>query len=230
MTRIGIIGSGNMGRSLGVRFAKLGHEVCFGGRTASAPERAARLAGTNARVGTIDDAARFGAILIWTPRERDPAQVMTDVGLLAGKVVVDLNNRDYANEVKGDSRWFDRSLGEQLEANLPEALVVKAFNTVAMEALDTSADALRQAQAQIFVAGHDEGARRQVKELAGELGFSAVDLGGGKTAMRIADAPGDAIRFVMIDRGYGGRANIAIQTLPAPDLGYIGERQSSAYQ
>lgn len=229
MTRIGIIGSGNMGRALGVRFAKNDHEVCFGGRDANTTQRAADLAGHTAHAGSIDDAVTFGTIVIWTPRERDPAKVMSDIELLRGKIVVDLNNRDYANEVVGESRWFDRSLGEILQSNLPYSHVVKCFNTVAMEAFDTSAESLRQAHAQVFVAGQDENARKEVRGLASELGFASIDLGGGKTAMRVAEALGDAVRFVMIDGGRGGRANIAIQTLPAPDLNLIGGRQSSAY-
>lgn len=229
MTRIGIVGSGNMGRALGVRFAKNGHEVFFGGRNTNTAQQAADRAGEKAKAGSIDDAAQFGTIVIWTPRERDPAKVMSDVELLRRKIVVDLNNRDYANEVVSESRWFDRSLGEILEANLPHSHLVKCFNTIAMEVLDTSSESLRQANAQIFVAGHDEDARGQVKELASELGLASIDLGGGKTAMRVAEALGDAVRFVMIYGGRGGRANIAIQTLPAPDLNLIGERHSSAY-
>ena len=218
-----------MGRALGVRLAHLGHDVFFGGRTPDAPAQAAKLAGKNARAGSIDEAARFGAIAIWTPRERDVSKVLSDLTALDGKVVIDLNNRDYVNEVVGDVRWFDVSLGEALEANLPQCRLVKAFNTIAMEALDTSPDALRQARAQIFVAGQDEDARGQVKQLASELGFESVDLGGGRAALRVAEALGDAVRFVMIDGGRGGRANIAIQTLPEPTLGSTGGRQSSKY-
>lgn len=108
---------------------------------------------------------------------------MSDVELLRGKVIIDLNNQDYAKEVVGESRWFDRSLGETLETNLPHSHIVKCFNTIAMEVLDTSPESLRQANAQVFVAGGDEDVRGKVKELASELGFVSVDLGGGETAM-----------------------------------------------
>jgi hypothetical protein len=230
-----------MGRALGVRFAACGHEVCFGSRRPEPAAAVVALAGPNAHAGSIADAAAFGSVVIWTARERDPAKVLPNNGgggggghdaisVLDGKVVVDLNNRDYAHEVVGsDARWFDVSLGEALAANLPKAHVVKCFNTIAMEVLDTSAEALRKARAQIFVAGASDDARRQVAALAAELGFEATDLGAGKTAMRAAEALGDVVRFCIIGRGMGGRANIAVNLLPEPDLNAIGGRQSSGY-
>ncbi len=208
----------------------MGHNVFFGGRDPTkAPKTAAELAGHNAQAGTIDEAIQHAPILVWTARERDPAKVCNDVGGLAGKIIIDLNNRDFQNEVMNDTNFFDVSTGEKLAANLPNSHIVKAFNTVAMEALDTSADRLRQANAQIFLAGGTPDARRQVEQLTGELGFASVDLGEGKTAMRMADALGDVVRFVMIEGKKGGRANIAINTLPAPDLNATGGRQSSSY-
>ncbi|KAI9883280.1 MAG: hypothetical protein M1823_004959 [Watsoniomyces obsoletus] len=219
------------GRALGVRFAAVGHNVFFGGRDPTkAPQAAAALAGHDAQAGTIDEAIQYASILVWTARERDPAKVCKDVRGLAGKIIIDLNNRDFQNEVMNDNtNFFDVSTGEKLAANLPDSYIVKAFNTIPMEALDTSADKLRQANAQIFLAGGPPDARRQVEDLAGELGFASMDLGEGKTAMRIADALGDAVRFVMIEGKKGGRANIAINTLPAPDLNSTGGRQSSSY-
>ncbi len=228
--KIGIIGTGNMGRALGVRLSRIGHPVRFGARRREQAEAAAALAGNGALAGSDDEAAAFGAVLIWTMREPDPAAVLRDSGLLDGKVIIDLNNRDYAHEVVGsDARWFDVSLGEALAANLPKAHVVKCFNTIAMEVLDTSAEALRKARAQIFVAGASDDARRQVAALAAELGFEATDLGAGKTAMRAAAALGDVVRFCIMGWGMGGRANIAVNLLPEPDLNAIGGRQSSGY-
>ena len=249
LPRIGILGSGNMGRSLGIRLANRSYQVFFGARRPEQATAAAAAAGPNARAGSVAEAASFGTVLVWTMRERDPARVLGGGGggggdgdeegrrALDGKVVIDLNNRDYATEVVGSDggagggggTWFEQSLGEKLQANVPEAKVVKAFNTVAMEALDTSERALREAGAQIFVAGADDGSRKVVRDVAADLGWRSVDLGGGPTAMRAAEALGDVIRFAMIDGKLGGRANIRIDTLPAPDLGQIGQRQESHY-
>lgn len=234
--KISILGTGNMGRALGLRFAALGHHVFFAGRDpAGAPLLAAQMAGGTACSGTLDEAAEFGEIFIWTARERDPSKVFSSpdtVGKLDGKIITDLNNRDYANEVVGNekARWFDTSLCEALQAAAPNTRVVKAFNTIAMEALDTSAESLRESHAQIFLAGNDDDARQTVSELAAGLGFECVDLGPGKVAMRAAEALGDVTRFIMIDGQKGAKANICVKMLQDPDLNLIGEREASQYK
>jgi 8-hydroxy-5-deazaflavin:NADPH oxidoreductase len=100
--------------------------------------------------------------------------------------------------------------------------VVKAFTTIPMETLDTSAEKLRSAGAQIFVAGADKEARDVVAALGRDLGFESVDLGGGGTAMRMAEALGDAIRFLMFEGADGFNRNIGIRKMPEPDLGLVG--------
>jgi 8-hydroxy-5-deazaflavin:NADPH oxidoreductase len=241
---IGILGSGNMGRALGLRYFQAGHQVFFGGRQPTeAPLRAAQLANTLrnsallAKYGSLDEAAQFADVLIWTMRERDQSAVLSDVGVksLDGKLILDLNNRDFSDEVMGGpeklgSKYFERSLGEQLQANLPFAHVVKAFNTVAMEALDTSPEKLRAANAQVFVAGCRASEKRGLaNDLVEELGFEAIDLGDGPTAVRIAEAMGDAVRYIMIENKKGGTANIGLRFLPKPNLGIVGAREQSSY-
>jgi 8-hydroxy-5-deazaflavin:NADPH oxidoreductase len=232
---ISILGTGNMGRALGLRLAAIGYSVFFAGRDPSGPPKAAaEQAGATARSGTLDEAADFGDIFIWTARVRDPLQVFSSAEIAAkldGKIVVDLNNRDYAGGVvdNDDSRWFDTSLGEMLQDNMPKSHVVKAFNTIAMEVLDTSAESLKKSGAQIFVAGNDDEARDVVNELAADLGLESVDLGPGKVAMKAAEALGDVVRYFIIDRKLGGKANIGLRMLAEPDLDLVGGRAASKY-
>jgi len=127
--RIGIIGSGNMGRALGLRFSALGHEVAFGARKTEQAQLAAERAG-GARAGTNEDAARFGEVLVWTMRERDPGAVLAEPSLLDGKVLICVNNRDY--QAAREGARFEEAIAEGLQANAPMARVVKAFNTIAM--------------------------------------------------------------------------------------------------
>lgn len=225
--KIGIIGTGNMGRAIGLRFARLGHEVVFGARTPADAEAVAAKAGAPSRAASNDDAARDGEVLVWTMRDTDPSAVLRDPSVLSGKVVINVNNRDYANEVKSGA-WFSEAIAERFQANAPDARVVKALNVVAMEALDVSAERLREAGAQVFIAGNDAGAKSVVTGLLAELGFEAVDLGAGGVAFRAAEALADVIRMLMIDGGRGG-ANLQVRTLPKPDLALIGERQASNY-
>lgn len=227
--KIGIIGSGNMGRAVGVRLAQLGHQVTFGARRLAQAQAAADTAGHGAAAGDNDAAARFGEVLVWTIREPDPAAVFADPSVLEGKTVLDLNNRNYADEVKTGA-WLTEAIAERLQKAAPGARVVKALNTIAMETFDTSAEALRAAGAQSFVAGDDADAKVKVGDLLADLGFTPVDLGTGPAALRAAEALGDVIRMLMIDGGRGGRAHLTLGTLPAPDLSTIGERTASNYR
>ena len=227
--KIGIIGTGNMGRAVGVRLAHLGHAVCFGAREAAQGAEAAKRAGNGALHGTNDDAARHGEVLVWTIREPDPAAVLSDATLAEGKVVLNLNNRDYANEVQTGA-WFGEAIAERQQAKAPGLRVVKALNLVAMETLDTSPAALRAAGAQMFIAGADAAAKATAAALLAELGYEAVDLGAGPVAMRAVEALGDVIRLAMIDGKRGGAVNLQLRPLPAPDLHTIGERGASNYK
>ena len=182
--------------------------------------------------GTLEEAAEYADVLLWTMRERDPNKVLIGASgaSLDGKVIIDLNNRDYSNDVKGpDSKWFSRSLGEELQDTLPKSKVVKCFNTIPMGTLDVPTENLRASGAQVFVASNDEEAAKTVTSLAEDIRFNMVHLGGGPTAMRAADALGDVIRFILIDAGAKG-ANIGIRMVHTASLGIVGPRQSSNYQ
>ena len=78
--------------------------------------------------------------------------------------------------------------------------VVKAFNTIAVEVLDISAELLRKSGAQIFVTSDDDEARALFADLAAGLGLDVVDLGPGKVAMKAAEALGDGIGYLFLTR------------------------------
>ena len=226
--KIGMIGSGNMGRALGVRFAEAGHDVFFGARRLEQAFAAAGLAGHAAKAGSNDEAAAFGTVLIWNMREPVPAQVLADLSLLAGKIVVDLNNRDYAAEARTGA-WFGEAIAEQLQRNAPDAHVVKAFNLIAMETFDVSVEAVQSSGGQVFLAGADGIAKKVVSGLAEELGYGSIDVGVWPAALSAVEALGDVIRLIMIDGGYGGRAHLQLTVLPSPVTRRVGEREASIY-
>ncbi|MEE4209457.1 MAG: GNAT family N-acetyltransferase [Parvularcula sp.] len=95
----GIIRSGNMGRAIGVRLSHAGHDVAFRPRHTAKAVDAIKRASSSATAVSVDEAARFGDVLIWPPKEPDP-----------GEVIVDVNNRDYQNV--RDGVWFAESLTE----------------------------------------------------------------------------------------------------------------------
>ena len=226
--KIGIIGTGNMGRAIGVRLAHMGHQVHFGSRSIERAKQAAEMAGEAALSGNAEDAARHGDVLFWTVRELDVRMVLKDCSLVDGKIIVDINNRDYQTELQRGS-WFAQSIAETIQLSAPGARVVKALNTIAMETLDTDPDLLRRAGAQTFIAGDDASAKETVNTLLGQLGLTAVDLGEGAVSFRAIEALGDVIRLLIVSKGYGPRANLQLRMLPEPDLSMVGPRAASEY-
>src|SRR5436190_23934260 len=85
--KIGVIGSGNMGRTLGLAWAERGHDVFFGARDPARAEAVARMS-ASARYGTNDEAAAHGEVLLWTVRDAPEAVERS----LAGAIVIDCNN------------------------------------------------------------------------------------------------------------------------------------------
>lgn len=204
---IGIVGTGPVGRTLGTIWARAGHEVAFGSRDpARAAEAATGLAGASAT--TQEEAAAFGEVVLWTPRGVMPA----DPDLLAGKIVLDPNNREPGPEAGYASRPEGPSFAEQLQAAAPRARVVKAFNTVVMRLLRESPERLRLSGAQVFLAGDDAEAKKVAAALAMATGLGAVDLGGLDAAW-MAEALADTFRQAMVTSPAGWRQALVFADL-----------------
>ena len=167
---IAIIGAGNVGTALAGAFARAGHHVTI---SATHPEHAAQAAkatGTGS-AGTNQEAIAAGDVVILAVPGTAFDTIVADAGNeLAGKVVIDVSNRPTP-----DPSGSGTSAAEELQARIPDATVVKAFNT---------AFASRQAEpvldgvpADGFVAGDDDHAKRTVLELVESIGFRPVDAG-----------------------------------------------------
>jgi len=87
--KIGIIGTGNMGRALGTGWAQAGHDVFFGSRD---PAKAKEAAGEFAHSGGFDDAAAFASVLLYTVRDVLPSSLLRQPETLTDKVVIDCTN------------------------------------------------------------------------------------------------------------------------------------------
>ena len=206
--RIGIVGVGPVGRTLGKIWARAGHAVAFGSRDpARAAEAAAGL--TSAKATTQDDAAAFGEVVLWTARGVRPA----DPDALAGKIVLDPNNRGPGPDGNyATPRPEGPSLAQQLQAAAPRARVVKAFNTVVMRVLNENPERLRVSGAQVFLAGDDPAAKAVAAGLAAEIGLAAVDLGGLEAAW-MAEALADTFRQAMATSPAGWRQALVFADL-----------------
>lgn len=173
---IGIIGAGNIGGTVARLFAGAGHRVAIA--NSRGPETLAGLVaeiGPNARAATIEEAARFGEVVL----EAIPFGRYEDLPAdeLAGKVVVSASN--YYPGRDGEMDLGGLASSEVIARHLPESRVVKAFNTIYFVRLAENGrpDAPLEEREVIFVAGDDAEAKGIVSGLVEEIGFAPVDTG-----------------------------------------------------
>lgn len=223
--KIGILGSGNMGRSLGILWAEQQHEVFFGARTAEKGKAIAESAGNNTQGGTNDQAAAFGDVLLYTIRGVKLEKVLTSIDILNGKILIDCNNYDIPENFAYPP--IELSLAEKLADEVPQARVVKAFNTMGQEIFELSPQPLPEYNVSVFVAGDDAEARKTVMNLAKDIGFAPVDCGELRFA-RLIEGLGDFIRYLMFGKQLGSYATISVATLPEAQNQRLGGRQSSS--
>ena len=223
--KIGILGSGNMGQSLGILWAEQGHEVCFGSRNATKGIQIAAQIGHRSQGGTNDEAAAFGEVLLYTIRGVNPAEVLSSIALLDGKVLIDCNNFDIPEGFAYNPITY--SLAETLADQVPKASVIKAFNTMAQEVFELSPQPLEQYAVSVFLAGNDIAAKQKVAQLATEIGFNPVDCGPLRQA-RLLEGLGDFIRLMIIGQGLGPYATVSVNVLPSAEQERLGRRQPSA--
>jgi len=181
--RIGIIGTGNIGGTLGRRWAAR-HEVRFGARTPDdeAVQAVVRESGHGARAASLREAAAFGDVLVSAVPFGAALDVVRAAGDLAGKVVVDATN-----PVAPGLRHAlpSGSASDAIAAAAPEARVVKAFNTAGFEVFGDPA--FGGEAASLFLCGDDADAKQVVADLAAELGLEPVDCGPLSQARRLED-------------------------------------------
>lgn len=221
--KVSFFGSGNMTRVIAGALSELGHEVYLGSRS---PEKAQEIAaeiGQNARGGSNDEAAIFGDIVFHSVRDV-PSTFINKVSSLDGKILVDLNNRDFPREFKG-SEIVD-SLASAVQRDLPLVKVVKALNNQAMEALFPSPQLLHQAGIQSFICGDDEDAKKIVSEMLISMGLKPVDFGSLQNAW-LLEVQADILRTYMFATGNFLATPGFLVSPSAPAR--FGERRKGAY-
>jgi predicted dinucleotide-binding enzyme len=180
--KIGILGTGMVGETLGTKFVQLGHQVKMGSRTAN-NENAAKWvakAGTNASAGTFAQAAEFGDMVFLCLKGDVEMDVVRSVGQKAfgNKPVIDVSNPlDFSHGMPPSlSICNTNSLGEEVQKALPSARVIKTLNIVNCEVMVEPNKA--GAQPTMFICGNDSGAKANVTTLLKSLGWTdIIDLG-----------------------------------------------------
>jgi predicted dinucleotide-binding enzyme len=173
--KVGIIGAGHIGATLGRHFVAAGHEIAISNsRGPASLDSLVQSLGPRARAMTVDEAARFGEIVLLAVPWRTP-EGLPAPGLVRGKVVIDAMNPYSAEGEVMDLGETNSS--EVVARRLPGARLVKAFNTMYYHTLATEARAAGPNRLVLFVAGDDREAKRVVSDLIEQIGFAAVDTG-----------------------------------------------------
>jgi 8-hydroxy-5-deazaflavin:NADPH oxidoreductase len=204
--KIGILGTGVVGQSLGGKLASGGHDVAIGTRDPEAsmarteapwpgmpPFSEWLQANPGVRVVTFAEAAAHGEIVVNATAGQVSVDVLQAAGAdnLAGKILIDIANPlDFSAGFPPTLTVANTdSVGEQIQHAFPESMVVKALNTVTAPVMVDPAT-VGEGDHHIFVAGNDAGAKAEVTRLLGEwFGWPAenvIDLGD-ITAARAAE-------------------------------------------
>jgi predicted dinucleotide-binding enzyme len=223
--KIGIVGSGNVGRSLGVLWAEHGHDVFFGSRDLDRAETAAGFT-RNASFGSNAEAAEFGEAILWTLRSVPAQEALGDPELLAGKVVIDPNNAPLREDMRLGPAEDVPSLAERLALDVPKARVVKAFNMLPIEIFELSPTPLRDYAVSVFLAGDDAEAKAIVSRLARKIGLLPLDCGPLKAA-RMIEGLADFVRYMGVTMGQGSYTALSLHALPTAKSQRLGGRTPS---
>jgi 8-hydroxy-5-deazaflavin:NADPH oxidoreductase len=172
--QIGIVGSGNVGGTLGRRFAEAGHSVIFGSRRPDSPEarELARISG--ARVAAPREAAQAAEVIVLATPWPSTGEAVRGLGDLTGKILLDATNPLNATFDALDPG--NTSSGGELVAQWAVgARVVKIFNTIGYNVM--ADPSFPGGPATLFYCGDDPAAKSVARDLAAQIGFDPVDAG-----------------------------------------------------
>jgi 8-hydroxy-5-deazaflavin:NADPH oxidoreductase len=178
--KVGVLGSGEVAKTLAGGFLKHGHQVMMGTRdVVKLAEWQAQNPG--GRTGSFAEAAAFGEVVVLAVKGTAALDAARLAGAanLAGKPVMDaVNPIADLPPVNGVLRFFtthDESLMEQLQREFPEAHFVKAFNSVGSGLMVNPA--LPGGPPTMFLCGNDDGAKATVSGIIEQFGWEPADMG-----------------------------------------------------
>lgn len=176
-TKIGIVGSGQVGGTLGGVWLKAGHEVMFSSLDLEHDKALAAKLGPNARAGTPREAAAFGEVLMISV----PYRALPEIGksladLIKGKVVIDTCN-PFAGRDGEIATWArEKGAGLASAALLPGARLVRTFNAIGASAMGEAHK--EPGRVGMPLASDDAGAIAVASTLIRDIGYEPVPIGG----------------------------------------------------
>lgn len=196
--KLGVIGSGNIGKAIGGWAAKVGYEVTFSAKNETGAKAAAQAAGHSARAANVRGAVETADLVLLAVPYGSVKEVLTDIKpLLRGKTVIDATNAlsaDFSSLTLG----FTTSAAEEIAKLIPDAHVVKAFNTVFAQVYASQNPKIQDKAISVFVAGDNKEATEKVQTLITKMGFDVVNAGPLKSARNL-----EPLAMLNISLGYG---------------------------
>ena len=185
---IGILGSGEVAKSLAAGFLAHGHKTMLGTRN---PAKLKDWAVQNPKsaLGSFAEAARFGELVVLAVKGAAAADALraADMANLSGKVVIDTTNPIAdAPPTNGVLKFFtslDESLMERLQREFAGVRFVKAFNSVGSASMVDPQ--FKDGKPTMFICGNDEAARRTVTGILDQFGWETADMGAAEAARAI---------------------------------------------
>ncbi len=196
--KLGIIGSGNIGKSVGAWASRLGYEVTFSAKNQKHAEDAARAAGRNSKAGTVREAVEKADLVLLAAPYTAMKGILTDLGpLVDGKILIDATNV-LSPDFSGLTIGLTTSAAEEIQKLVPKAQVIKAFNAIFAQVLASQNPEKNGKRISVFYASDSSEAKAKVAELINKMGFDAVDAGPLKAARTL-----EPLALLMVSLGYG---------------------------
>ncbi len=181
MKKVGILGSGQVAKALASGFVRHGYEVMLGTRDVTKLAEWQTTAGNQVRVGSFEEAAKFGDLIVLAVLGRAAQEVIHMAGIahLDGKTIIDTTNP--IAEVPpedGVLKYFtgpDESLMEQLQDRYPAMHFVKAFNSVGNAYMVDPQ--FKEGRPTMFICGNNADAKQEVKGILYKFGWEPEDMG-----------------------------------------------------
>ena len=175
--KIGIIGTGSVAKALATAFTRGGHPTMIGGRDRSKAEAIAGQMERFAQAGTLANTFHYGEVVVLAIPYKAVAEALRTQDNFRGKIIVDCTNaliwRDGLPDV---ALGRETSAAEQIASMVPEARVVKAFNTAFAELMEQG-PYFGPVDGSMFYCGDDLAAKGAVAELIRSTDFEPVDCG-----------------------------------------------------
>jgi 8-hydroxy-5-deazaflavin:NADPH oxidoreductase len=188
MVKVGILGSGDVGKVLAKGFLKNGYQVAIG---SDHPEKLAEFKRENPEMetATFEQAAQSGDIVVVCVKGTVAEKIVEKVKrYITGKTVIDTTNPIAdAPPQNGVLKYFtslEESLMERLQTIAPDAQFVKAFNSIG-SALMVNPEFGDDTKPTMFICGNNDDAKKKVHEILEKFGFEVEDMGKVESARAI---------------------------------------------